>query len=105
MNFGRLDFVSNVLPDGRVLALGGEKNPQGVFTFTNTGEIYDPAANTWTRIDDYFGAQGPMGTNEGGGPAPTELLPNGKILVGAFWSTQTWILNPTQPAGQNPSQQ
>ncbi len=46
MNIGRLFFGSVVMQDGRVLVLGGE------FSFNQsedpTGEIYDPATNTWT---------------------------------------------------------
>jgi autotransporter-associated beta strand protein len=106
MNVARSDFVSNVLTDGDVLVLGGEKTndipgSQG-FTFTSSGEIYDPALNSWTPTDVFPGqTNGPWG----GGPAPTELLASGKVLTGAFWSTQTWLFDPTKPAGQQPSQQ
>ena len=46
MSTGCLFFGSVVMQDGRVMVLGGE------FTFFGsedpTGEIYDPATDTWT---------------------------------------------------------
>src|SRR5580658_6722987 len=42
-------FASAVLADGRLIIEGGEYN-NGQFEFVNTGEIYDPVANTWTYV-------------------------------------------------------
>ena len=42
MSTARVSNTTNVLQDGRVLVIGGQN--------TNTGEIYDPVANTWTSI-------------------------------------------------------
>ena len=54
MNLERLYFASIVLPSGKVWVLGGEyTGSQGDESFTNTGEIYDPVANTWTPIANY----------------------------------------------------
>ena len=46
MNEGRLFFTTAMLPDGRVFAVGGEY-PK----FSNTAEIYDPVADTWSLVD------------------------------------------------------
>src|SRR5258706_14778096 len=47
MNFQRSEHVSVVLQDGRVLVAGGSTNGGGV---TNSAELFDPAANSWTNI-------------------------------------------------------
>jgi hypothetical protein len=50
----RLYFASQVLPDGRFLAVGGEYSGPGLLAnWSNTGEIYDPVANSWTPIAPY----------------------------------------------------
>ena len=46
MSVGRLFFTSDVLPSGKVFVLGGEYSSTG--GFNNTGEIYDPVANSWS---------------------------------------------------------
>ncbi len=52
MHFGRTNVSAVALPDGTVLAIGGqtrgkkEKDPGVVLT----PELYDPAANTWTDL-------------------------------------------------------
>jgi hypothetical protein len=70
MHYTRLDFSSIVLRDGKVLVAGGEYG-----SGTNTAEVFDPVANTWTLT----------------GPAPAGqvaffdsgavLLSNGKVLI------------------------
>ena len=71
--------ASAVLPDGRLISVGGEYNV-GVFDETNKGAIYDPVANTW-------GAVAPPGGGTGGwsniGDAPAVVLADGSWLVGA----------------------
>jgi hypothetical protein len=52
--YGPLYHSSAVLPDGRVIIMGGEynltaTNPNEVWT--NLGAIYDPRANTWTNVN------------------------------------------------------
>lgn len=42
--------ASAVLPDGRVIIMGGEYNGSGTEVWTNLGAIYDPVANTWTAV-------------------------------------------------------
>src|SRR5262249_21768401 len=54
MSLERLYFGSNLLPDGRVFLAGGEySGPSGASNWTNTGEIYDPVANSWSSIQNF----------------------------------------------------
>jgi N-acetylneuraminic acid mutarotase len=47
MNVARKQHTATLLADGRVLVLGGAN---GGGAALNTGEIYDPVANTWTSL-------------------------------------------------------
>jgi hypothetical protein len=47
--YAPLYHSSAVLPDGRVIIMGGEYNG-GTPVWTNMGAIYDPVANTWTAV-------------------------------------------------------
>ena len=50
----RLYFASQVLPDGRFWLAGGEYSGPGLLAnWSNTGEIYDPVANSWSSITPY----------------------------------------------------
>lgn len=50
----RLYFASQILPNGRLFVVGGEYSGPGLLpNWSNTGEIYDPVANVWTRIAPY----------------------------------------------------
>ena len=50
----RLYFASQVLPNGKFWLAGGEYSGPGLTAnWSNTGEIYDPVANTWTAIPPY----------------------------------------------------
>jgi hypothetical protein len=87
MSLERLYYGSNVLPDGRVFLVGGEySGPQGQQNFINTGEIYNPVADRWTRITNF---PQPMF-----GDDPTEVLPDGTILAGYLLGPQTYIYHP-----------
>jgi hypothetical protein len=50
MNFPRMDFNSVILPDGKILVLGGRANfaPTAIYVFTP--EIYDPPTATWKML-------------------------------------------------------
>jgi hypothetical protein len=90
MSTPRLYFASNVLKDGRVFVEGGEySDPSHPNTQTevNTGEIYDPVANTWTSIATF-----PQSTF---GDDPSQLLPDGRVLTGYNEGPQTYIYDPT----------
>jgi hypothetical protein len=48
--YAPLYHSSAVLPDGRVIIMGGEYNGGNNPVWTNMGAIYDPVANTWTSV-------------------------------------------------------
>ena len=92
MNHSRLYFASSVLADGRLIVCGGEYADGSELTstpevWTNTCEIYDPVANTWTPL------AGPGWANIG--DAPSVVMPNGKFLLGSDFDTRMAIFNPT----------
>lgn len=65
----RLYFASQVLPNGKVWILGGEySGPAAISNWSNTGEIYDTVANTWTPIAPY--------PNQTGCPSLTQTTGN-----------------------------
>ncbi len=70
MNNDRLFFASQVLPNGKVYAAGGEYGAGG----TN-GELYDPSTNTWTLC-------GPIPNGWSIYDGNSEILYNGKVLNG-----------------------
>jgi hypothetical protein len=84
MNVGRLYFGSTVLPNGEVFVVGGEYSSTG--GDDNTAEIYNPVTNIWTNE-----ATSPKSIV---GDEPTELLPNGNVLVGDIVDNGTEIFNP-----------
>jgi hypothetical protein len=83
MGTGRLYFASQVLQDGRVWVLGGEySGPAMSANWTNTGEIYDPVANTWTPIANFPERQY--------GDVPSMLVPGGKIFAGSLTTNKSY---------------
>ncbi len=90
MSTPRLYFASNVLPSGKVLVVGGEDSGADLSTpITNTGEIYDPVANTWSPIAPYPEPFGPYF-----GDDPSMVLPNGNVMAGDIFTNQPMIYNP-----------
>lgn len=84
-DYGPLYFASAVLPDGRVLAEGGEYNfLQG--DETNLGAIYDPTADQWTAVNP------PSGWTEIG-DSPSVILSNGTLLLGQNFTSATAEFN------------
>jgi hypothetical protein len=74
--YGPRFFGSGVLPDGRVIIMGGEYNSTGAgCTHSNValGAIYDPIADNWTNVNPPTGW---MHIGDGGGI----VLPNGTYL-------------------------
>ncbi len=87
----RLYTATNVLKDGRVFVLGGEySGPSGTANWINSGEIYNPATNTWSSIPNFPQTQF--------GDDPSMLLDNGTIICGYVSGAATWIYNPTTNA-------
>ena len=74
-----------VLPDGRVLLIGGEykllSNNTLTLFFTKQMAIYDPKADSWTMVAPPTGPQWDFI-----GDSPWTLLPNGKLLLGEKFS-------------------
>jgi hypothetical protein len=98
MTSARLYFASQVLPSGKVWVLGGEYtgiNANSLFqNFSNTGEIYDPVANTWTPITPYPSQTGCPALNQvtgsitSGSSVVTNVYPQtagllGKTVIGS----------------------
>jgi hypothetical protein len=86
VGYGPLAFGSAVLPDGRVVVEGGEFNQYGN-GYTNLGAIYDPVANTWTKVKP------PSGWSNIG-DASTVVLNNGTLMLANAETRQAAILNP-----------
>jgi hypothetical protein len=84
--------ASAVLPDGRVIIVGGEYNGTPDEIFTNLGAIYDPAANTWTAVSPPSGWAPPDVGDAGG-----VVLPNGTYMLAGCCK------NPEASALFNPS--
>ncbi len=87
-------YASAVLPDGRLAIEGGEQLNR-VPAESNLGAIYNPRTNTWTMVLAPDG-----GTWEQGriGDAPSEVLADGRWMVGASgWTTNNddAILDPS----------
>lgn len=73
--------ASAVLPDGRVILMGGEyngNNPNPVWT--NLGAIYDPLTDSWTPVSPPDGGTKASGWNLIG-DAASIVLPNGTFLL------------------------
>ncbi len=114
--YAPLYYCSAVLPDGRLVIMGGEYNFQGGTYVANEqakGAIYTPATNTWdnlpppagvTRIGDSMCTVLPTGPNAG----QLALGPNSGSNMYVFDpATLTWTaLNPTgKTAGDRNSEE
>lgn len=76
-SYGPLYYASAVLPDGRFIVMGGEYNFNKEVQ-SNHGAIYNPVANTWTRVS------APSGSGWATiGDAPGTVLANGTFMLGA----------------------
>ena len=82
--YAPLYFASAVLPDGRVITMGGEYNNGSGEIWTSLGAIYDPVANAWTPVSAPSGT-GWTGTggNGGIGDAESVVLANGTFMLAA----------------------
>lgn len=81
--------ASAVLPDGRVIVMGGEYN-NGSAVWTNLGAIYDPVADAWTAVT------APSGWSQIG-DAESVVLANGAFMLASCCANPDAdaILNPT----------
>ena len=78
--------ASAVLGDGRLIVEGGEYN-NGQFTLTNLGAIYDPVADSWTKVNP------PSGWGQIG-DSPSVVLADGRYLLGRKLDQQMAVLDP-----------
>ena len=103
--YAPLYFYSGVLPDGRVVVVGGEYNTNGN-TWTNIGFMYDPVANAWSSQLTVPFATGCVGDAQG------IILEDGRLLLAdSICSTNIaqfnpatltfTVLNPTGKADSN----
>jgi hypothetical protein len=78
-SYSPANLASGILPDGRVILEGGDMNGSSTWVGLNTGEIYDPVANSWTAVAP---------PNQGAGEfssiadAPSVVLANGSYMFG-----------------------
>jgi len=84
--YGPLYYASSVLPDGRFFTMGGEYN-FGTSSFQNQGFIYDPNADSWTKVN------APSGWSQMGDTGSI-MLPNGKLMLCNPLSNQSCIFDP-----------
>jgi hypothetical protein len=85
------DYASAVLPDGRVVVVGGEYNGQTRTPLdTSMGAIYNPATDTWTSIIP------PQGVSAIG-DASSVILPNGTFMMAPCCGplNNSWLLDPS----------
>jgi len=85
-------FASAVLADGRVLVCGGEYSDAG--SDTNTCEIYDPVANSWTVVNTPTTGGNQPQTWGNIGDSPNTVLPDGTFLLGSLNSANIAKLAP-----------
>lgn len=85
---------SVTLADGRVLTLGGNRHTPSTQLNTGNGEIYDPAANAWTRTDGI--ALAPLTAGQpaiGRAAEHLRLLvaPDGRVIAPGPTTRMQWI--------------
>jgi hypothetical protein len=85
--YAPLYFASAVLPDTRVVVLGGEYN-QGRKIWTNKGAIFTPKTNKWKKL------VAPAGWTTVG-DAQSVILPNGTLMVANCCTTQEALFDAT----------
>lgn len=85
-NYSPLYHSSAVLPDGRVIIMGGEYNFL-MAVWTNLGAIYDPVADTWTPVNAPDGWQTV-------GDSQSVVLADGTFMQANCCTNETALLNP-----------
>jgi|CZKJ01.1.fsa_nt_gi hypothetical protein len=91
--YSPLYYASAILPDGRLVAVGGEYN-NNAEEETNLGAIYNPSTNTWKSITP------PSGWTHIG-DAASIVLPNGTFMIGNCGVAGSECTNQTYQAQLN----
>ncbi len=73
MSFARMEHNAVLLPDGKVLVIGGRSDNDGTPTPVLTPEIFDPAGETWTNVAPHSIPRRYHST--------AVLLPDGRVLA------------------------
>jgi hypothetical protein len=73
MNFARMDFNAVILPNGKIIVVGGRSNFDPTAIYVYTPEIYDPQTATWTMVAPH---QIPRWYH-----STAILLPDGRVLA------------------------
>jgi len=76
--YAPLYYGSAVLPDGRLLIMGGEYDGSGTEVFTNLGAIYNPDTNKWAPVNPPSDSNGAWPQI---GDAASVVLPNGTFML------------------------
>src|SRR5205809_228685 len=90
-NYNPLYYCSAILPDGRVVIMGGEYNFENgtyIVRQLNKGAIYSPYTNTWTSL------AGPDGWARIGDMMCTVMPATGRLMLARQSSTQLATLDP-----------
>ena len=75
MQFARIQHNAVLLPDGKVLVIGGRRNaPGGTADSVMVPEIFDPGTSTWDRVAPHLVARMYHST--------ALLLPDGRVFAG-----------------------
>jgi len=83
--YSPLYYASAVLPDGRLVVIGGEYN-FGSFAWTNLGAIYSPKTNKWAKLK-----HPPAWTSVG--DAQSAILPNGQMMLANALTSEQSLLD------------
>ena len=87
MSAGRSHHTATLLPDGKVLVVGGEN---ALYLVEPTAEVYDPVANTWTAT-----RAAPLTPRS---QHTATLLPSGLVLIAGGFDIVNGLLTPLASA-------
>jgi hypothetical protein len=90
-SYGPDYYAAAILPDDRLAIAGGEYN-NGALAYTNLGAVYDPVTNAWKMIPPPNGGAGDWYNI---GDAPSEVLADGRWIVGGSGTKDDAILDPS----------
>ncbi|MBS0636390.1 MAG: hypothetical protein JSS12_02670 [Verrucomicrobia bacterium] len=110
VQYAPISFGSAILPDGRLVFVGGENNgslddfifeePGSGYCWQSNGAVYDPVADNWTAIDppDFFTIRSlgppPAAGIPSAGDSATVVLSDGTYMISNSLSQQHALLNP-----------